>query len=68
VVEAVVERKLDTYNPDDARLASNKGRGFDKKRREPRTRHERGKGSKENDRPDDNYIRIPAIRVLQWID
>jgi len=71
VVEVIVDRHMDVFNPDDARLVSNKGRGIDKKRREPRQRRERGSGGsggKEGNRPDDNYIRVPSIRVLQWID
>ncbi len=67
-VEAVVVRQLEVYNPDDAALASNKGRGLDNKRREPKSRsRSRSKGN-DTGRPDDNYIRIPAIRVLQWIE
>lgn len=65
-IEVLVERNMDLYNPDDARLASNKGRGLDKKRREPRTRGDRRSGG--GNRPDDNYIRVPAIRLLQWRD
>lgn len=63
-VEAVIQRKLEVYNPDDARLASNRERGVDSRRR--RTRDRRSGGNSE--RPDDNYIRVPAIRVLQWIE
>lgn len=65
-VQAVVQRKLEVYNPDDAQLASNRGRGIDKKRTEKRDR--RRSGNKRGDRPDDNYIRIPAVRVVQWIE
>jgi len=64
-VEAVVERNLEVYNPDDASLASNKGRGL-QKRREPRQR--RSSGGKGNSDATDNYIRIPAVRVIQWTD
>lgn len=64
-VEAIVQRRLEVYNPDDAQLASNRGRGVD---RQPRERRRRGDGEGGNaDRPDDNYIRIPAVRVLQWV-
>ncbi len=66
VVEALVERKLEVYNPDDASLESNKGRGSGGRRRESRERR-RG-GNRPGDRPDDNYIRIPAVRVLQWLE
>lgn len=66
VVEAIVERKMEVYNPDDASLASNRGRGSDGRRRQSR---ERRRGSnRPGDRPDDNYIRIPAVRVLQWLE
>lgn len=65
-VEAVVERNLEVYNPDDASLASNRGRGIDRKPRKSRNRKRSSGG--DNDRPDDNYIRIPAVRVLQWIE
>jgi hypothetical protein len=66
VVEAIVERKLEVYNPDDASLASNKGRGSDRRTRRSRERS-RG-GNRPTDRPHDNYIRIPAVRVLQWLE
>lgn len=64
-VEAVVQRKLEIYNPDDASLASNRGRGIDSKRRRS---SDRRRGSQKGGRPDDNYIRVPAVRVLQWIE
>ncbi len=66
VVEAVVERKLEVYNPDDAKLASNRERGGRRERRERKPR--RGKSGSGDDGPTDNYIRIPAVRVLQWTD
>lgn len=66
-VEAIIQRKLEVYNPDDARLASNRGRGVDRKRSDRRNRRRGGK-ERGGDRPDDNYIRIPAVRVLQWIE
>jgi DNA uptake protein ComE-like DNA-binding protein len=66
-VQAVVQRKLEVYNPDDASLASNRGRGIDRKKRESRDRR-RGEKKSGGERADDNYIRIPAVRVLQWIE
>lgn len=66
VIEAVVERKMEVYNPDDASLASNRGRSSDRRSRESRSRR-RG-SNRPSDRPDDNYIRIPAVRVLQWLE
>ncbi|MCX7626564.1 MAG: general secretion pathway protein GspK [Candidatus Sumerlaeaceae bacterium] len=69
MVRALVSRNLDTYNPEDARLLSNKGkiasdrrRGSFAGRRLGRQR-EAGGGQIE-----DNLIRIPAIRVLQWME
>lgn len=64
-VEAIVQRKLEIYNPDDASLASNRGRGIDSRRRRG---SDRRRGSQKGGRPDDNYIRVPAVRVLQWIE
>jgi hypothetical protein len=67
VVQAIVTRNLDTYNPDDARLLSNRGKlggraaergGFASRGRLGRNRRDEV----------DNFIRIPAIRVLQWIE
>jgi type II secretory pathway component PulK len=66
-VHAIVQRSLDTYNPDDMRLLSNKGkfgrglRGGFASRRGMRRRRRGGE-------VDDNLIRIPAIRVVQWIE
>lgn len=65
-VTALVSRTLDTYNPDDARLmntdrgfrAGQRGGGFANRRRP----NVRGRGG------DDNFIRIPAIRVVQWTE
>lgn len=68
---AIVERKMDIYNPDDARLISNKGRTLDREARERQrqerlaSRQDRGRG---NRNAMDNYIRVPAIRVLQWLE
>lgn len=62
-VTAIVQRKLDVYNPDDAQLASNAGSGSRPKRQfNTRRTSKGGKGEA------DNYIRIPAIRVVQWIE
>ena len=67
MVQAIVTRNLDTYNPDDARLLSNRGKlgggaaergGFAIRGRLGRNRRDEV----------DNFIRIPAIRVLQWIE
>ncbi len=62
-VTAVVQRKLDVYNPDDAQLASNAGSG----KRAPRQFNTR-RSSRGGKGEADNYIRIPAIRVVQWIE
>ena len=67
-ITALVSRTLDTYNPDDARLmntdkgfrAGRRGGGFANKKRTVSTRGKKGE--------DDNFIRIPAIRVLQWTE
>lgn len=67
VVEAVVERKLEVYNPDDASLSSNRERGSSRRQRGERRERRRG-GNRPSDRPDDNYIRIPAVRVVQWLE
>lgn len=58
-ITTVVQRTLDTYNPDDARLVGNKSRLERKERRPHRS---------SNGKTEDNYVRIPAIRVLQWTE
>ena len=65
-VTAVVARNLDTFNPDDARLMSNKGKIGAGRRGGFAGRRPAGlrRGGKETD----NYIRIPAVRVMQWIE
>lgn len=63
-ITAVVERKLEVFDPNSARLSSNKN-GHSQARRTPQPR--RGSSKKSGDQQDD-YIRVPAVRVLQWID
>lgn len=71
---AIVERKMDIYNPDDARLVSNKDKSLSKEDREKNrqarqaSRQERGSGRGGNRNATDSYIRIPAIRVIQWLE
>jgi type II secretory pathway component PulK len=65
-VTAIVSRNLDTYNPDDARLLSNRGK-LSSSRRRGGFASRGGVGRRERS-ADDNYIRIPAIRVLQWVE
>jgi hypothetical protein len=60
-VTALVYRHLDVYNPDDAQLASNSGSGTHRRTQFNKPR-QMGKHGQETD----NYIRIPAIRVVQW--
>lgn len=57
-LSVVVRRNLDPYNPDDARLADRRKASG---RSAPRRRSSDKKGK-------DNLIRIPAIRVAQWIE
>ncbi|MGB9692722.1 MAG: general secretion pathway protein GspK [Candidatus Sumerlaeaceae bacterium] len=68
VVKALVSRNLDTYNPDDARLLSNKGKIGSDHRKGGFAGRRLGSNRKTGDQIDDNFIRIPAIRVLQWIE
>ncbi len=68
VVRALVQRNLDTYNPDDARLLSNKGKGGTARRRGSFEGRRLGRQRESGTVVDDNLIRIPAIRVLQWIE
>ena len=56
-VRVIVNKKLDVYNPDDARLVSNKN-----------TRTVRKPKRMSSTKEEDNLIRVPAIRVLQWIE
>ncbi|MGI8906441.1 MAG: general secretion pathway protein GspK [Candidatus Sumerlaeaceae bacterium] len=60
-ITAVVERKLEVFDPNSARLSSNKN-GRTPARRVPGSRRKKG-GEQQDD-----YIRVPAVRVLQWID
>lgn len=64
-ITAIVDTALEIYNPDDQRLTGNKSSLHKKGGFASRAggSHKRA-GSKE----DDNYIRIPAVRVLQWIE
>lgn len=59
-ITAIVQRELNRYNPDDARLAGAKdnSRGSGASRR--RTRR--------GDKEEDSTIKVPAVRVLQWIE
>lgn len=68
IVKALVSRNLDTYNPEDARLLSNKGKISADRRRGGFAGRRLGKQREAGDQIDDNLIRIPAIRVLQWIE
>jgi type II secretory pathway component PulK len=68
IVKALVQRNLDTYNPDDARLVGNKGKIGTEHRRGGFAGRRLGQRRKDGDQIDDNLIRIPAIRVLQWIE
>lgn len=68
VVRALVSRNLDTYNPEDARLLSNKGKIGSDRRRGSFAGRRLGKQREAGDQVDDNLVRIPAIRVLQWME
>ncbi|MCX7717098.1 MAG: type II secretion system protein GspK [Candidatus Sumerlaeaceae bacterium] len=65
-ISVIVDKRLETYNPEDARLLGSSGSrergGFASRRRSGGGRSRRG------ERNEDNFIRIPAIRVLQWIE
>lgn len=63
-ITAIVQRDLNTYNPDDARLAGGKSAFQNRASEASRSRRLGSKHGKEAD----NYIRIPAIRVVQWIE
>jgi hypothetical protein len=64
-ITAVVERKLEVFDPNSARLTSNKGGRSSRQRRETTVRR---MGNKKGEGQQDDYIRIPAIRVLQWLE
>jgi DNA uptake protein ComE-like DNA-binding protein len=68
VVRALVSRNLDTYNPEDARLLSNKGKVGSDRRHGSFAGRRLGRNRDGATQVDDNLIRIPAIRVLQWIE
>lgn len=68
VVRALVSRNLDTYNPDDARLVSNRGKTPSDQRRGGFAGRRLGPRREGGSPVEDNLIRIPAIRVLQWIE
>lgn len=61
---AIVQRHLDEYNPDDARLVANKRSGTLHGSFKSRGGTRKSGGSKS----DDNIIRVPAVRVLEWIE
>jgi len=61
-ITAIVKKNLDAYNPDDARLAN---LNLTTARSSRRKSVSVGSKSKADE---DNLIRIPAIRVLQWIE
>lgn len=63
-ITAVVERKMEVYNPDDARLAGKSN----SKRDRPKIKKERRGSVKAKGEQNDNYIRIPAIRIVQWTE
>jgi type II secretory pathway component PulK len=66
-ISVIVDKRLETYNPEDARLLS--GGGGSRERGSFAARRRGGSGrSRRADRSEDNFIRIPAIRVLQWIE
>lgn len=56
-VKVIFSKKLDTYNPDDARLTTNKSKSISSRTR---------RSTKTDD--EDNLVRIPGIRILQWIE
>lgn len=63
-IKVIVERKLDQYNPDDASLVNKKSggaRGSFASRGGVRKKSSSGK-------EEDNFIRIPAIRVKKWVE
>jgi len=60
-ITAIVDRRLEVYDPNSARL-----RGTREGVRQPRTRRSRRGSSR--DGQNDDYIRIPAVRVKQWIE
>lgn len=62
-IEVVVERRLEVYNPDDPNLKSNREGRRSARDRRSGSRRERG-----DDDSDDNYIRVPAVRIMQWTD
>jgi hypothetical protein len=63
-ITAIVERKLEVFDPNSARLTSNKNGRSTRQRRESTVRRMGKKG----DGQQDDYIRIPAVRVLQWLE
>jgi type II secretory pathway component PulK len=68
-VTAIVSRNLDTYNPDDARLASAKSPLGTGPRGGFAGRRARGESIRVGlKKGDDNFVRIPAVRVVQWIE
>jgi type II secretory pathway component PulK len=65
-ITAVVERKLEVYDPNSSRLEANRtARGGQRSERRRSTRRPGEGGSKLDE---DDYVRIPAVRVIQWIE
>jgi type II secretory pathway component PulK len=64
-IQAVIERSLDTYNPDDVRLLGKSGSSG---RKLSGSFAARGGMRRKGQKEEDNFIRIPAIRVRQWIE
>lgn len=63
-VTAIVKRSLDVFNPDDARLVAAKGSAKLRGSFASRGGQHHNTGSKQTD----NLIRLPAIRVTQWME
>lgn len=61
-ITALVQRQLEQYDPDDARLVGNKGSS------RPRGSFASRGSTKKRGRDEDNKYRLPAIRVVQWIE
>lgn len=62
-ITAIVERKLEVYDPNSARLEGTRQNSRPARRPGGARRGGRRRGAEADD-----YIRIPAVRVLQWMD